>query len=122
MENKNISDNIINKLLQSDPTNKGRTDNDTVGSYTDWIFRIYISTNTLPNFDQLNLSLILYDKYKHKIIDSKAKNINNFATFEEFISFVLSQPFAKTQEIIELNSYDTTYSDNFTIYIPHTQE
>jgi hypothetical protein len=42
MENKDIPNDIINKLLQSDPTNKGRNDNDTVGSYTDWIVNRYL--------------------------------------------------------------------------------
>jgi len=40
--NKGISNEIIDKLLQADPTNKYKTDKDKVGSYTDWIVNKYL--------------------------------------------------------------------------------
>jgi len=53
MLNKNIPIDIINKLLQSDPTNKDKSDNDKVGSYTDWIVSRYLKDRTFNDFTKL---------------------------------------------------------------------
>jgi len=42
--------------LQADPTNKDKNDNDKVGSYTDWIFSIYLKNKMtekdIPKFKE----------------------------------------------------------------------
>ena len=122
--NKGISNDIIDKLLQCDPTNKNKSDTDKVGSYTDWIFNTYITTNIFPNVEELKHSLILYHKYKHKINDITKRHINNFKSFEDFITFIKSQQFqlgTDNFKIIVEEEYDITYSKNYIIHIPHTQ-
>ncbi len=123
--NKGISNDKIDKLLQCDPTNKDKNSNDKVGSYTDWIFNTYITTNTFPNIEELKHSLILYHKYKHKINDITKRHINNFKSFEDFITFIKSQQFqlgTDNFKIIVEEEYDITYSKNYIIHIPHTQD
>jgi hypothetical protein len=51
--NKGISNEIIDKLLQADPTNKDKSDNDKVGSYTDWIVSRYLKDRTFNDFTKL---------------------------------------------------------------------
>ena len=123
--NKGLNNDVIDKLLQTDPTNKDKSDNDKVGSYTDWIFNTYITTNTVPKTEELKNSLTLYHKYKHKINDTTKKHINNFKSFEDFITFVKSQQFqlgTDNFKIILEEEYDITYSKNYIIHIPHTQD
>ena len=123
--NKGVSNEVIDKLLKADPTNKNKSNTDKVGSYTDWIFNTYITTNTIPKIEELKSSLILYHKYKHKINDTTKRHINNFKSFEDFITFVKSQQFqlgTDNFKIIVEEEYDITYSKNYIIHIPHTQD
>ena len=125
--NKGISSEVIDKLLQCDPTNKDKNDNDKVGSYTDWITSRYLKDRTFNNFDKLYKQLEQYDKSKHKIPDPKLRNINQFETLDDLIIYVNNNQdklAIKTNDFIieEKNDYDMFYSRNFIIQVPHTKE
>ena len=123
--NKGISNDIIDKLLQSDPTNKDKNDNDKVGSYTDWIVSRYLKDRTFNDFDKLYKQLEQYDKSKHKIPDKKLQNIGQFETLDNLITFVNNNQdklnVAPTEFIIEeKKDYCTFYSKQFIIQVPYT--
>ena len=125
--NKGISNEIIDKLLQADPTNKDKNDNDKVGSYTDWIVSRYLKDRTFNDFDKLHSQLEQYDKSKHKIPDPKLRNISQFKTLNDLIMYINNNQdklnVAPTEFIIEeKNDYDMFYSKNFIIHVPHTKE
>ena len=125
--NKGISNEIIDKLLQADPTNKDKNDNDKVGSYTDWITSRYLKDRTFNDFDKLYKQLEQYDKSKHKIPDKELQNIGQFKTLDELITFVDNNQdklAIKADKFIikEKNDYDMFYSKNYIIHVPHTEE
>ena len=123
--NKGVNNDIINKLLQTDPTNKDKNDNDKVGSYTDWIVSRYLKDRTFNDFDELYKQLEQYDKSKHKIPDKKLQNIGQFETLDNLITFVNTNQdklnVAPTEFIIEeKKDYCTFYSKQFIIQVPYT--
>ena len=125
--NKGISNEIIDKLLQADPTNKDKSDNDKVGSYTDWIVSRYLKDRTFNDFDELYKQLEQYDKSKHKIPDKKLQNIGQFETLDNLITFVNNNQdklAIKTDniKILDKDGYDIFYSKNFIIHVPHTKK
>ncbi len=125
--NKGLSNEIIDKLLQCDPTNKDKNDNDKVGSYTDWITSRYLKDRTFNNFDKLHSQLEQYDKSKHKIPDKQLQNIGQFKTLNDLITFVNNNQdklAIKTDDFIieEKNDYDMFYSRDFIIHVPHTKK
>ena len=125
--NKGISKEIIDKLLQADPTNANKSDSDKVGSYTDWITSRYLKDRTFNDFDKLHSQLEQYDKSKHKIPDKELQNIGQFKTLDELITFVNNNQdklAIKTDniKILDKDGYDIFYSKNFIIHVPHTKK
>ncbi len=125
--NKGISNDIIDKLLQADPTNKNKSDSDKVGSYTDWITSRYLKDRIFSDFDKLYKQLEQYDKSKNKIPDPKLRNISQFKTLDDLIMYVNNNQdklAIKTNDFIveEKTDYDMFYSRNFIIQVPHTKE
>ena len=125
--NKGISNEIIDKLLQADPTNKDKSDNDKVGSYTDWIVSRYLKDRTFNDFTKLYQQIEQYDKSKHKILDKQLQHIGQFKSLIEFITFVNNNQdklSIKSDNFIveEKNDYDMFYSKNYIIHVPHTKE
>ena len=125
--NKGISSDVIDKLLQSDPTNKDKSDTDKVGSYTDWIVSRYLKDRQFNDFTKLHSQLEQYDKSKHKIPNKQLQNIGQFKTLDEFITFVNNNQdklAIKTDDFIveEKNDYDMFYSRDFIIHVPHTKK
>ena len=125
--NKGLNNDIINKLLQTDPTNKDKNDNDKVGSYTDWITSRYLKDRTFNDFNELYKQLEQYDKSKHKIPDKQLQNIGQFKTLNDLITFVNNNQdklAIKTDsiKIIDKDGYDIFYSKNFIIHVPHTKK
>ena len=123
--NKGISNDIIDKLLQCDPTNKNKTNTDKVGSYTDWITSRYLKNRTFNDFDKLYKQLEQYNKSKHKIQDKELQNIGQFKTLDELIEYVNNNQdklnVAPTEFIIEeKKDYCTFYSKQFIIQVPYT--
>ena len=125
--NKGISQNVIDKLLQCDPTNKGKTDADKVGSYTDWIVNRYLKNRWFTNFDKLQSQLQQYDKSKHKIPDKQMQNIGYFNSLIDLIIFVNNNQDKLAIESDEFivkteTDHDMFYSKDFVIHVPHTKE
>ena len=125
--NKGISNEIIDKLLQADPTNKDKSDNDKVGSYTDWIVSMYLKDRQFDNFEQLYNQLEQYDKSKRKLPNKEQQSINYFNSLTEFITFVKQNHkiltiASDTFNIIEKTGYDEFDSTYFRIIVPHTRE
>ena len=123
--NKGLNNDIINKLLQSDPTNKDKSDTDKVGSYTDWIVSRYLKDRQFNDFTKLYSQLEQYDKSKHKIPDKQLQNIGQFKTLNDLITFVNNNQdklnVAPTEFIIEeKKDYCTFYSKQFIIQVPYT--
>ena len=125
--NKGLSNDIINKLLQADPTNKDKNDNDKVGSYTDWIVSRYLKDRTFNDFAKLHSQLEQYDKSKHKIPDKELQNIGQFKTLDDLITFVNNNQdklAIKTDsiKIIDKDGYDIFIVKIFIIYVPHNKK
>ena len=125
--NKGISSEIIDKLLQCDPTNNYKSDTDKVGSYTDWITSRYLKDRQFNDFDKLHSQLEQYDKSKHKIPDKELQNIGQFKTLDELILYINNNQdklVIKSDKFVieEKNDYDMFYSKNYIIHVPHTKE
>ena len=127
LANKGISQDVIDKLLQCDPTNKNKTDTDKVGSYTDWIVNRYLKNRWFTNFDKLQSQLQQYDKSKHKIPDKQMQNIGYFNSLIDLIIFVNNNQDKLAIESDEFivkteTDHDMFYSKDFVIHVPHTKE
>ena len=125
--NKGISQDIIDKLLQCDPTNKNKTDADKVGSYTDWIISRYLKDRTFNDFDKLQSQLQQYNKSKHKIPDKQMQNIGQFNTLDDLITFVNNNQdklaIASEEFVVKTETdHDMFYSRDFVIHVPHSKE
>ena len=81
--NKGISENEFYELIQQDPTISEIDDNLPTGSYTDWIFSIYLKNkmteNDIPKFKE---PLQYFHKHR-KALNSTDRNIFNFNSIEE---------------------------------------
>ena len=125
--NKGLNNDVIDKLLQCDPTNKDKNDSDKVGSYTDWIVSRYLKDRQFNDFNKLHQQLEQYNKSKHKIPDPKLRNINQFETLDDLIIYINNNQdklVIKSDKFVieERNDYDMFYSKNYIIHVPHTKE